>query len=84
MSNFNDIREQIKYKGYMTGTQISIQISNDQIKMIINLLENDPEIHKIEYTNKYVAQYTTKQLYFYNPNIKKKKKYKGKKFKPGA
>lgn len=82
MSDFEDIRNRIKYKGYMTRTQISIELPDlKQIKRVLTTLAKDPEIHKIEYTNKYVAPYTIKQLYFYNPNIKKKikKKTNGKK-----
>jgi len=80
--SFKDIKEQIKYKGYMTGTQIYMQLSDKEKKEVIKSLIDDPEIHKIEYTNRYVAPYTTKQLYFYNPNIKKKKRRK--KSKSGA
>jgi hypothetical protein len=77
--NFEDIKSILKYKGYITGTQISLKLSDPkQIKETLATLEKDPEIHKIEYTNRYVAPYKTKQLYFYNPNIKKKAKRKSK------
>lgn len=75
--SYKDIKNEIKYKGYMTGTQISIKITNPkEIKEVLRELDKDPEIHKIKYTNKYIASFITKQLYFYNPNIKKRTKKK--------
>jgi len=71
------IIDKIKCNGYMTHTQISIEISDTKkLKEFLVELNKDPEIHKVEYTNKYVAPYTTKQLYFYNPNTKKRTKRK--------
>ena len=79
MSSFENIKKEIEYKGYMTETQISLKLSNPkEIKKTLVALKNDPEIHIVEYTNIYVAPYKVKQLYLYNPNIKKKSKAKKK------
>ena len=77
MNKRDYIRKLIKTKGYMSETQIKLELiknkvlSKDIKKIIRTLLSKD--FHKIEYTNSYVSQYTIKVLYFYNPKHKKGK-----------
>ena len=82
MEELEYIRKQIMNYGFMSASKISIilnsmdkKFDDKEIKKILKLIPGDG-FHKIEYTNKYVAPYRTKQLFFYNPNIKRKKVYK--------
>jgi hypothetical protein len=75
---FEDLKKILKNKGYLTVTRITLMVGPKNIKKALAELESDLEIHKIEYTNNYVAPYTGRQLYFYNPSIKKKVKRKSK------
>jgi len=62
------IRKIIKLRGYMTRTQIILELKKNNLK--INNFDDIIEdgFHKIKYTNQYVSEYTTKDLFFYNPN----------------
>lgn len=75
-SHFNKIRTKIIYNGYMTESQILMEMSGNSknTKKIFSMLNDDPEIHKIEYTNRYIFPYCSRVLYFYNPNKKKRKR----------
>lgn len=79
MNDVEHIKNKIRTNGYMTATQITLELAKSldskQIKEVLKKLVGK-EFHKVEYTNKYVAPYTTKTLYFYNPNIKKRTRKK--------
>lgn len=83
MKDAEYIKYKIKDKGYMTATQITLDLSDElnseEIKNILIQIEEDREFHKIEYTNRYVAPYTTKKMYFYNPKLRKRTRRKTKK-----
>jgi len=70
--------ERLKYKikesGYLSTTRLTLMLLaldpdlNDRdIKKVFKALTTDG-IHRIEYTNSYVAPYTRKSLYLYNPD----------------
>ena len=46
-----------------------------EVKNILRELENN-EIKRTEYTNRYVAEFTVKDLFYYNPNTRKKRRPK--------
>lgn len=68
------IRYQIKEYGFLSATRITFllkdfnsELKDDEIKQILENIVGEG-IHRVEYTNKYVAPYATKGLYLYNPN----------------
>lgn len=74
------IRYKIKEYGFLSATRVTFllkdynsELNDDKIKQILDDIVGDG-IHRVEYTNRYVAPYTTKGLYLYNPNryIKKR------------
>ena len=76
--NTEYFKNKIKNNGYMTETQISLELSTDKenfknLKDILGSIVGEG-FHKIRYTNIYVAPYKTKNLFYYNPNLKNKKK----------
>ena len=66
-------RNKIKKYGFLSGTKITIEadkkwgLSAPSIVRLLDEIVND-EIHKIEYTNMWIAPYATKVLFYYNPN----------------
>lgn len=76
--NIEYFRNKIKNNGYMTETQITLELSKNEedfknLKEILKSIIGNG-FYKIKYTNRYVAPYKTKNLFYYNPNIKSKKK----------
>lgn len=74
------IRNKIKENGYLSATKITLllkdynpSLEESELKQILKEMMGDG-VHKIEYTNRYVAPYTTKDLYIYNPNHTEQKK----------
>ena len=71
------VRNKIKEKGFMSETKITLELiqrknSASKIKRILRAITSQG-FHKLKYTNRYVSQYTTKVLFYYNPNVKYKK-----------
>jgi hypothetical protein len=80
MKEIEYIRDKIMERGYMTATQISLEldkIGTDKkfLPKILNLIVGDG-FHKVKYTNRWVSEYKTKNLYYYNPDLKNKKRKK--------
>jgi hypothetical protein len=76
MNEVDYIRKKIKDKGYMTATQIILELNKNGtdikfVPKILNLIVGDG-FHKIKYTNQWVSPYKVKNLYYYNPNLKKR------------
>lgn len=74
------IRHRIKENGYLSATKITLyllkynaKIKDEDIKQVLSDVVNN-EIRKIEYTNRFVAPYTTKWLYLYSPKRASKRK----------
>lgn len=72
------IRDEIRHSGYLSSLKIitklvkyDSKISRENVDNILNSIECK-DIHKIEYTNSYVASYRLKDLYYYNPKKKKR------------
>jgi len=67
-----DIRNEIKRLGFMSGTKIIMKaqtqwnFSQSAALQFLDTLTNE-EIHKIEYTNIWIAPYAVKSLFFYKP-----------------
>lgn len=77
-----DIIKQIRFKiidnGFMSKTSISrelrtLGVEEEKMKEVFAELKNEPNIHKMEYTNRFVAKYRVRDLYYYNPNKRKRK-----------
>ncbi len=65
--------------GFLTATRIKNEAikmgcSIDEINQIFTLLNQDGEIKKIQYTNRFLVNYCTRDLYYYKPKAKKKTK----------
>lgn len=78
------LQYEIRNNGFLTATQIILRLSKNDyktnkhnIELILNSIECK-DIHKIKYTNSYIAKYKLKDLYYYNPLIDKHKKRKPK------
>lgn len=78
MNNIDYIRREIKRRGYMTATQIKLELikDNENEKEIFKEIVGDG-IHLMKYTNYFIDKYTTRDMYYYNPKVRNR--YKGKK-----
>jgi len=84
MKELEQVRRDIRDNGFLSALQIVLRvahrnpgISREELDGIMHsILCKD--IHRIEYTNSYVSAYKLKDLYYYNPSPRKRKK-RGKK-----
>lgn len=80
MKELEQIRRDIREKGYLSALYIVLLIAKRKpgIKKqeLIAILESIAckDIHKIEYTHSYSSTNKLKDLYYYNPISRKKKK----------
>lgn len=69
-------RQDIRRSGYKTATRIKLELSDldkEKVERLLGLIECE-DIRKFSYTNIYLANFTKKDIYIYNPNVKKKTK----------
>ena len=75
-------RQEIRRQGYKTETRISIELSKKYdektIKKVLSLLECE-DIKKVKYSNTYLANFTMKDMYCYDPRKPKRKRRSKKK-----
>jgi len=70
------IRNEIRRSGFLSAVQITVRFSQsglDIVKIIRSLECGD--IRHVEYTNSFVGPQKVKDLFYYNPNKRKKKLY---------
>lgn len=77
MKELEYIRREIRDNGYLSTLQIVLKlaqrhpkINRNKVDYILAKISCD-DIHKIQYTNSYVSSLKMKNLYIYNPNVKK-------------
>ncbi len=72
------IRNKIKENGFLNATKIKIMLIEKNInsKTIEKIIKNivGSGFYKITYTNIYIEKNTTRELFYYNPNKKYKRK----------
>lgn len=75
------LKARIAESGYLSATRIAVELPDlrtlakeeANLDDVLAALEADKAIHKVEYTNRFVAPYRMKDLYIYNPNKRKRK-----------
>ena len=80
MTDLERICNKIRENGYLSVTRVTLELFNinseltsEEIDKMLKDIVGDG-IHRIEYTNRYVAPYTRKGLYIYNPTFTDKPK----------
>ena len=82
MTDYKDfIKDKIKEAGFMSRTRIELEISDNfntrpeplELDKILNDITKG-DYHRIKYTNKYIDGLKFRDLYFYNPKMRKKTK----------
>ena len=72
----------IRERGFMSASELAVKITTELASrgvLVINPLEvlekvdGAADIHRIEYTNQMVGGYRIKDLFFFNPNLRKEK-----------
>jgi len=80
MKELEQIRCYIRDNGYLSALQVVLLIakrnpgiSKQKLDSVLDAIVCK-DIHRIEYTSSYVSAYKLKDLYYYNPTPRKRKK----------
>lgn len=82
MKDIEQVRCEIRSKGYLSALQIALRVSRSNPKIdkkgIDSILDSIvcKDIYKIKYTNSYISELKLKDLYYYNPIQKKPQRRK--------